>query len=375
MKNIYMEYGLDEVINADGRMTALGVSTISDDVAKVMKEAAQNYVVIDDLYKKVGEKLAEVLNCVDVCPTESASAGIALSVASLICGNDIAKVKTLTQTVANTDKREIVLLKGQNVDFGAPIQLMIETGGGKVIECGYANKSTEADVENAINENTLALFFVKSHHCVQKNMLSAEEMILIAKKHNLPIIVDASAEEDLEKYMALGADFVCYSGAKAVSGCTSGFVECSSHEYADAMRLQYKGIGRVMKIGKENCMGLLAAVSAYQRNGGYKPIVETTDLEAFNQKINSIPGLSASIIQDEAGRQIFRSKINIDEKKYGVDAVTLNKLLQTGTPRIFLRDHLARQGSLAVDPRPLASVADLNEIYSVLLQINKNNTQ
>lgn len=51
MKNIYMEYGLDAVINADGRMTALGVSTISDDVAKVMKEAAQNYVVIDDLWK------------------------------------------------------------------------------------------------------------------------------------------------------------------------------------------------------------------------------------------------------------------------------------------------------------------------------------
>ena len=38
MDNIYKQYGLSPVINADGRMTALGVSTISDDVAAVMKE-------------------------------------------------------------------------------------------------------------------------------------------------------------------------------------------------------------------------------------------------------------------------------------------------------------------------------------------------
>lgn len=106
MNNIYMKYGLDPVINADGRMTALGVSTISDEVAEVMKEAAQNYVVIDDLYKVVGAQLAKVLNVPDVCPTESASAGIALSVAALICGNDIGKVKTFYQTVAKTEKRD-----------------------------------------------------------------------------------------------------------------------------------------------------------------------------------------------------------------------------------------------------------------------------
>ncbi|MEE3487570.1 MAG: DgaE family pyridoxal phosphate-dependent ammonia lyase [Bulleidia sp.] len=371
MNNIYMKYGLDPVINADGRMTALGVSTISDEVAEVMKEAAQNYVVIDDLYKVVGAQLAKVLNVPDVCPTESASAGIALSVAALICGNDIGKVKTFYQTVAKTEKREIVLLKGQNVDYGAPIQVIIELGGGKVVEAGFANGSTAADVENAINENTLAVFFVKSHHCVQKNMLSPEEVIAVAKKHNLPVILDASAEEDLFKYAKMGADFVCYSGAKAISGCTSGFVECSSEEYADAMRLQYKGIGRVMKIGKENCMGLLSAVTTYVANNGYKAPVTTEDLEKFNERIAEIPGLSADIIQDEAGRAIFRSRIKVDARTYGVDAVELNKLLRKESPKIYLRDHMARQGSLAVDPRPLPSTKDLDEIYEVLKRIHE----
>lgn len=371
MDNIYATYGLTPVINADGRMTALGVSTISDEVARVMKEAAQNYVVIDDLYQTVGRKLAEALGVSDVCPVASASAGIALSVAALLCGNDVAKVKTLTQVAEKKQKREVILLRGQNIDYGAPIQLIIEIGGGKVVEAGFANGSTIADVENAINENTLAVFFVQSHHCVQKNMLSAEEVIAVAKKYDLPVILDASAEEDLTKYAKMGADFVCYSGAKAISGCTSGFVECSSKAYADAMRLQYKGIGRVMKIGKENTMGLLSAVITYIKDGGYKTPVTTSDLEKFNKKISTIPGLSADMIQDEAGRNIYRSRIKVDEKIYGIHATELNKLLREETPKIYLRDHQARQGSLAVDPRPLASAEDLEEIYSTLKRIHE----
>lgn len=373
MENVYKKIGLDSVINADGRMTALGVSTISDEVAKVMKEAAQNYVVVDDLYEKVGSLLAEQVHCADVCPTDSASSGIALSIAALICGNDIAKVKTLTQTIEKTNKREVILLKGHNVDFGAPIQLVMEIGGARVVEVGYANKSTKEDITNAINENTLAIMFVKSHHCVQKNMLSADEVIDIAKEYTLPCIVDASAEEDLEIYAKKGADFVCYSGAKAISGCTSGFVECSSKEYGTAMRLQYKGIGRVMKIGKENCMALLQAVTTYQKNGGYKPEVTVEDLKMFNEKVNTIPGLTSTIIQDEAGRLIFRSKVEIDEKVYGISAVELNKKLRSENPKIYLRDHLASLGSLSIDPRPLQSKKDLDEIVDVLKRIQQNN--
>ena len=49
MEIIYQKAGLRRVINASGRMTALGVSTIHDETGKTMVEAAQNYVVIDEL--------------------------------------------------------------------------------------------------------------------------------------------------------------------------------------------------------------------------------------------------------------------------------------------------------------------------------------
>ena len=47
--NIYTENGLHGVINASGRMTKLGVSTVSEEVGKTLVEAAGNYVVIDEL--------------------------------------------------------------------------------------------------------------------------------------------------------------------------------------------------------------------------------------------------------------------------------------------------------------------------------------
>ena len=139
--NIYTENGLHGVINASGRMTKLGVSTVSEEVGKTLVEAAGNYVVIDELLEWAGKRIGELIGCEDACVTSSASSGIALSVASLICGDDLQKVHRFSETVLNTKKREVILLKGHNVDFGAPIDSMIEIGGGKVEEVGYANGS------------------------------------------------------------------------------------------------------------------------------------------------------------------------------------------------------------------------------------------
>ncbi len=55
-------------------------------------------------------------------------------------------------------------------------------------------------------------------------MLDVSEAAQIAKKHQLPLIVDAAAEEDLKKYVQLGADLVIYSGAKAIEGPSAGMV-------------------------------------------------------------------------------------------------------------------------------------------------------
>ena len=55
--NCYERIGLSRVINASGRMTALGVSTISDKTARDSVEGGQSYVVINDLINRAGEIL------------------------------------------------------------------------------------------------------------------------------------------------------------------------------------------------------------------------------------------------------------------------------------------------------------------------------
>lgn len=369
--NIYTENGLSGVINASGRMTKLGVSTVCEEVGKTLLAAAGNYVVVDDLLAWAGKKIGSLIGCEDACVTASASSGIALSVASLLCKNDLQKVKRFRETVEHAQKREVILLKGHNVDFGAPIDSMIEIGGGKVVEVGYANGSKIEDITHAVNEKTAAIFFVKSHHCVQKDMVDIKTVIETANKLNIPCIVDASAEEDLSKYVQMGADFVCYSGAKALSGPTSGFVACRHKQDADNMRLQYKGIGRVMKIGKENCMGLVKAIEIYQKNHGYIPIVTLEHLKEFAQKVDTISGLSTEIVQDEAGRAIFRCKIKVNADVYGMNAKQLVVALAQHEPQIYTRDYQSNIGAIAIDPRPLVCIEELNIIYETLKILKK----
>lgn len=363
---------LKKIINASGRMTKLGVSTQSNYVQEMMKYASSHYFDIDQLYIESGAEIANLLGAEDAVVTSSASSGIVFTIASLICGDNDNLVENLILNKEKISRREVIIPKGHNVNYGAPIHTMIESAGGKVIDAGSSNKVTKKDVEGYISENTVALFYVKSHHAVQKNMISIEDMIDLSEKYNIPLVIDAAAEEDFTKYYNMGANFVVYSGAKALSGPSSGFVLCDNKENANNMRKQYYGIGRSMKIGKENIFGLVAAVEEYVENEGYKSKVTKEDLEELVEKFNSIQGLSAKISQDEAGREIFRCKLSVDKKIFGIDAYELNKLLNNGNPAVYCREHELNLGNLSFDPRPLNSKEDLLTIYEGVVKAGGN---
>ena len=258
---VYEEIGLPRVINASGRVTVLGVSTISDKVAKAAVAGGQSYVVVEDLIDKAGEIISRYTGGEDSCPTVCASAAIALSVAGMISKGK----KTIMDRLPDSTglANEIILQKGHVINFNAPIETMLRLGGGVPVEAGCATEVVVEDVEELINEKTVALLYVKSHHCVQKGMLDLPTMIDIAHRHNLPLMVDAAAEEDFRKYIAMGADLVCYSGAKALEATTSGFVT-GKKELISYIKKQYHGVGRAMKVGKEAIMGLLAALEQYE---------------------------------------------------------------------------------------------------------------
>lgn len=368
---IFRELGLREVINASGKMTALGASAVSEEIGQALKDASQDYVDIDELMEYAGKVIAESTGAEDGCPTCGASAGIAISIAAVIAGKNLSLIERIPDTEGL--RNEIIIQKGHLVHFGASIGQMIRIGGGKVVEVGQANKVEKDHVEQAVTDKTAAIIYIKSHHAVQKGMQSIEAMMDVAKRHQIPFIIDAAAEEDFKKYIEMGTDIVIYSGGKALEGPTSGLI-CGKKELMEACRKQYKGVGRPMKIGKEGIAGLITALRQYP----FKDSNAALQIERMTnlcKKLEAYDGLTCSIKQDEAGREIYRAHIQVDEKTAGYTAVELLHLLEAGNPAIYLRHHYANVGILSVDPRPLFSgqediIAD--EIIKIITKEKQN---
>ncbi|WP_085524449.1 DgaE family pyridoxal phosphate-dependent ammonia lyase [Tuberibacillus sp. Marseille-P3662] len=351
------KYGLKRVINASGRMSILGVSAPSDTVMDAMKYGGQNYVEIADLVDKSGDYIANKLGSEGAVVVNSASSGIALSIAALVTQGNRRKSERLHQeTIA---KNEVVMLKGHNVQYGAPVETMIYLGGGELVEAGYANEGKAEHIEEAIGDHTAAILYVKSHHAVQKNMISIEEAWDVAQRNSVPLIVDAAAEEDLQKYVKY-SDLAIYSGSKAIEGPTSGIV-AGKRNYIEWVKVQLHCIGRSMKVGKETTFGLLQALDEYGSKED-KSEQEKASLQAL-MSLNDIEGVNVTIVQDEAGRAIYRARIQIDSQNINTTAKEVVDKLREGDIAIYTRDYGVRQGHFDIDPRPLQG-DDINIIES-----------
>jgi L-seryl-tRNA(Ser) seleniumtransferase len=349
MSSIYEKYNLKQVINTSGRMTMLGVSTPRQDVIDAVDYGLNHYFEIKDLVDKTGAYIANLLNVENAVIVSCASAGIAQSVAALIV-KDNANLLVNLHSAPISVPREIVLPRGHNVNFGAPVDTMVALGGGKVVEAGYANECSAEQLEACITPQTAAILYIKSHHCVQKSILSVEQAVVVARKHNLPLIVDAAAEEDLLCYYQMGADLVIYSGAKAIEGPTSGLV-IGKKQYVEWVKLQSGGIGRAMKVGKEGILGLTQAIESYltlEKTTGQQMVERMTP---FIDSLNTLSGISAKTVWDSAGRDIARAEITFDEAVLGRSTYDIVQALKTGDIAIYFRGYKANEGKIEVDVR------------------------
>lgn len=347
-------FNLKNVINASGKMTILGVSTVSEAVLQAQRYGSEHFFVMEELIEEAGKYLGDLLDVEDVQIVSSASAGIAQSVAALIGrGSSYHLYHPYSDKVK---RREIILPKGHNVDYGTPVELMVQQGGGIVVEAGYANMCSPEHVSQLINEQTAAVLYIKSHHTVQKSMLSVKEAAEIAHSYELPLIVDAAAEEDVFSYVNAGADLVVYSGAKAFEGPSSGMV-IGKKQYIGWVRLQSKGIGRSMKIGKENILGLMQAVEDFIKLGKESGESMKMRLTPFIQRINQINHLEAEIVQDSAGRDIYRAKVKTTGD---ISAQRIVDELKQLDRAVYTREYQVNQNIIEFDVR---AVTDEQLIY------------
>ncbi|MGX7197520.1 DgaE family pyridoxal phosphate-dependent ammonia lyase [Enterococcus olivae] len=358
----YEKFDLKEVINASGRMTILGVSKVSEEVLAAQRFGGEHFFEMEQLAVQTGAYLARLLKVEDAQIVSSASAGIAQSVAAVIGQGDL--YHAYHPYTKKSTKREILLPKGHNVDYGTSVEVMVEQGGGTVVEAGYANMCSAEHLEIMITEQTAAILYIKSHHTVQKSMLTVGEAAEVAQRHQLPLIVDAAAEEDLFKYIDAGADLVIYSGAKAIEGPSAGLV-IGKKEYIEWVRLQSKGIGRAMKIGKDNILGFTQAVEDYLMNGSEDGESMKKRLQPMIDSVNTINGLSAVIVQDGAGRDIYRASVKVTGKKNAKEVIAELKMED---PAVYTREYQANNGIIEFDVRSV-NAEEMDKIVKRLEQI------
>ena len=348
----YQALGLNKVINASGKMTALGGTAQADVVAEAQRLAAGHHVDLAQLRRLAGEIVATRTGAEAASITSGAAAGIAIGVAAMITGSDQQAIEQLPDTSALAN--EVLLQAGHDVFFGASVVQMIRLGGGRPVLVGERSGVSRQDLESRLSKQTAGLLFVQSHHTRQSNGLGLSELVEIAGQHGLPVLVDAAAEDDLTTYVAAGADLVTYSGGKAIGGPTVGFLAGRADLIA-ACELQNRGIARPMKVGKEQIMGLLAALDQY-------PTTPTWPgrLELLEAGLASIPGCQVSRERDLAGRDIERVGLRLHPIDGTVDgamdvaAETLRKLaaeLAAGDPAVYTRNHQLEEGLLLFDLR------------------------
>ena len=336
-QSIYQKLGLRTFINAYGTLTTLGGTLMEPEVKRAMDDAAQHFVAIHDLQKKVGARLAELTGAEAGFVTAGASCSICLATCAVTVGGDVAKIKRLPNLSGS--RNEIVMQKA-HVGAGNPYDhnwRMIDT---KIIAAETAD-----EIRAAIGPQTAALGMILSHNSEGHNV-ELEEMIAIAHKANLPLILDAAAEippaSNLKKFIAMGADLVAFSGGKNLRGpqCSGlllgrkGLIEAA---YANSSPNNH--FARIAKVGKEEIVGLLTAVEiALKRDEKGERSRQEAMLKRVARIVADVPTVKTEFITNMDYSHSPRLSIQWDEKKLGMTAADVNNKLRTTEPSIVAAD-------------------------------------
>jgi len=336
-ESVYKKLGVQTFINAYGTLTTLGGTLMEPEVKRAMDDAAEHFVAIHDLQKKVGVRLAELTGAEAGFVTAGASCAICLATCAVTVGGDLAKIRRLPDLTGS--KTEIVMQKA-HVGAGNPYDQNWRMIGTKVIAGETAN-----EIRAAIGPRTAALGMVLSHNS-EGHKLELEEMVSIAHKAGLPLILDAAAEippaSNLKKFLKMGADLVAFSGGKNLrgpqcSGLLLGRKDLVEAAYANSA--PNNQFARIAKVGKEEIVGLLTAVElALKRDEESERRKQEAMLKRVAQLLADVPTVKTEFITNLDYSHSPRLSIQWDEKKLGMTSADVNNRLKAGEPSIVAAD-------------------------------------
>lgn len=321
---VYTRLGVRPFINARGTWTYLSGSLELPEVRQAVEDASQHFVDMFELQRAAGRRLAELSGAESGMVTSGSAGAMAAATAACIAGTDPTNIWSLP----NTDglKHEVVMLGGRSA-FDNAIRL---AGGKLVLAHGVDN------LQSAITPQTAMVYTTWRDERLGK-------ALTITRAAGVPLMLDDAAGippfENLTRYAKMGVDLYCFSGGKGLRGPQCSGILLGRKTLIDAALANcspWEGsVCRAMKVGKEEIIGMLAAIDYWSH----------ADLDALNKEwrsrveriaklVETVPGVTTSITIPKDGNSYPTLTVAWDEKAFGLTVAQCDQQLREGEPRI-----------------------------------------
>jgi D-glucosaminate-6-phosphate ammonia-lyase len=374
---LYDTLGVRTVINVAGPVTRLSGAPLHAEVAAAMAEAAQYCVRIEDVQEAAGRELVAATGAEAGYVTAGAASGLALGAAACIAGLDVAAMDQLPDTTGL--RSEIVIQRPHLTAYTHALRL----AGAKLVEVGYLGFPGQGmtwpwQIEAAITERTAALAYSFG---AALGVVPLGEVVAIAHRHGLPVIVDAAAAlppvENLRALIATGAELVAFSGGKAIGGPQASGILVGRADLIESVALQHQdmdvypetwtwreryiqsgalpgpphhGLGRPMKVGKEEIVGLVVALRRFlARDHAAERAEQERRLATILAAVDGLRGVRVEQIGErDAPRAYPTGVIRIDEVIVEKTvAAIINELIE-GDPPVAVTQNFLHERAIGI---------------------------
>jgi len=340
-RDVYTELGVRPLINAAGTYTHLSASRMPREVVEAIESASRRYVSIPELHRAVGRTIAALVGCDAALVTAGAASALTLGTAACVAGKDAEKIRRLPDTEGM--KNEVILPKAHRNGYDHAVRNV----GARIVEV-----ETAEDVLRAAGPKTAMLLYFNVHGPAGK--IGVEEYAGLAKKLGLPAFIDAAADvppaENYTRFLKMGYGLAAFSGGKGLRGPQCSGLLLGRKDLIEAAALNNSPntdvIGRTNKVGKEEIVGLWAALEHFLKQD---PKERWRDWEgrcaSIAALVTSVRGVKAETFVPEIANAVPHLKITWDRPLKPAEAV---KRLRDGEPRIEVRPVIGEWLEVAV---------------------------
>ncbi len=376
---IYEQFGLDPIINVSGAVTRLGGAPMPDAVLDAFCAAAREAVPLDTLQGAASKMIAEATGAEAGIVTAGASAGLMMGTAAILAGWDLGRMEKLPHCDGFPD--EFVMAREQRNGYDHAVRAagakLIEVGMHEIVAGAGVRRAETWEFTAAFGPRTAGVLYVYDAH----GRPPLAELVAAAHSKNLPVLVDAAGElpprANLRDILAAGADLVTFSGGKAIRGPQATGILCGRRDLVGSALIQMldmddhfelweppphlidkkrlpglprHGIGRALKVSKEQIIALLTALKLFTSGAYDKELAERRRwLEQIADGLRGLPVRSEMIVPADR-ESLPLLELTLEEGKLGRSAWDVCRRLRGGKPPVHAGHGKLAEGKLVINP-------------------------